>query len=158
MSKQGPRVRVRDGKGNPIPGLYLRDDAFIAGFQENGRWRMVTLQATSKTEAKRERAALVVGLREGRIASADNSTFAEVFEEWQLGRTIAERTASHERYLLDRHLATFKGQRLQKITASEVARVLRSMRDDGLSELDLLGRHTELRRACSRSRYGAGSS
>ncbi len=77
----------------------------------------------------------MVGLREGRIASADNSTFAEVFEEWQLGRTIAERTASHERYLLDRHLATLKGQRLQKITASEVARVLRSMRDDGLSEL-----------------------
>ena len=44
-------------------------DREIAGFQENGRWRMRTLKATSLTEAKRERAALVVGLREGRIAS-----------------------------------------------------------------------------------------
>ena len=100
MSKQGPRVRVRDSKGNAIPGLYRRDDKFIAGFQENGRWRMVTLKATSLTEAKRERASLVVGLREGRIASADSSTFAEVFAEWQPGRTITERTAEHERHLV----------------------------------------------------------
>ena len=106
----------------------------MAGFQENGRWRMRTLRATTLTEAKRERAALVVGLREGRIASADNSTFSEVFAEWQAGRRIAERTAEHERYLCDRHLATFMGQRVQKISASEVARVLRSMRNDGLSE------------------------
>ncbi len=76
MSKQGPQVRVRDSKGNAIPGLYLRDGKFFAGFQENGRWRMRTLKATSLTEAKRERASLIVGLREGRIASADNSTFA----------------------------------------------------------------------------------
>ena len=134
MSEQGPRVRVRDGKGNPIPGLYRRDDRFIAGFQEDGRWRMRTLKATTLTEAKRERASLIVGLSEGRIASADNSTFAEVFEEWQAGRTITERTAEHERYLCDRHLATFKGQKVQKISASEVARVLRWMRDDGLSD------------------------
>ena len=46
---------------------------------------MGKLKATTVTEAKRERASLVVGLREGRIASADSSTFAEVFEEWQLG-------------------------------------------------------------------------
>ena len=37
-------------------------------------------------------------------------------------------------FLCDRHLATFKGQKVQKITASDVARVLRSMRNDGLSE------------------------
>ncbi len=140
MSRQGPRVRVRDGKGNAIPGLYRRDGKYIAGYQENGRWRMVTLKATSVTEAKRERASLVVGLREGRIASADGSTFAEVFAEWQAGRRIAERTAEHERHLLDRHLATFKGQKVQKITASEVARVLRSMRNDGLVRMDLLCR------------------
>ena len=134
MSKQGPHVRARDGKGNAIRGLYLRDGKFSAGFQENGRWRMVTLQAASLTEAKRERASLVVGLRKGRIASADSSTFAEVFAEWQAGRRIAERTAEHERYLYDRHLGTLRGQQVQKVSASEVARVLRSMRDDGLSE------------------------
>ena len=75
----------------------------------------------------------MVGLREGSIAWADNSTFAEVFEEWQLGRTIAERTAEYERHHLDRHLATFKGQKVQKIVASDVARLLRGMRDDGYS-------------------------
>ena len=132
MSEQGPRVRVRDGKGNPIPGLYRRDDKFSAGFQEGGRWRMVTLKATTVTEAKRERASLVVGLREGRIASADISTFAEVFADWQQGEPSASAppiTSVH----LDRHLATVKGQRVQKISASDVARVLRSMRDDGYS-------------------------
>jgi integrase len=133
MSTQGPRVRVRDGKGNPLSGLYRRDDKYIAGYQENGRWRTRTLKAATLTEAKRERTALVVGLREGRIASADNSTFAEVFEEWQLGRTIAERTAEHERHHLDRHLATFKGQKVQKIAASDVACLLRGMRDAGYS-------------------------
>ena len=86
------------------------------------------------TDAKRERASLIVGLREGRIASADSSTFSETFAEWQAGRRIAERTAEHERCLCDRHLATFKGRKVQSITASEVARVLRSMRNDGLSE------------------------
>jgi integrase len=40
----------------------------------------------------------------------------------------------HERALCDQHLAAFKGRRVQKVTASEVAGVLRSMRDDGLSE------------------------
>ena len=138
IDQQGSRVRVRDSRGNALPGLYRRDDKFIAGYQENGRWRTVALKAASVTEAKRERAALVVGLREGRIASADSSTFAEVFEEWQQGRTVGERTAQHERHLLDRHLATFKGQRVQKITATEIARVLRSMRNDGLSECDML--------------------
>ena len=56
-----------------------------------------------------------------------------MFEEWQLGRTIGERTAEHERHHLNRHLATFKGQRVQKVTASDVARLLRGMRDDGFS-------------------------
>ena len=133
MKKQGPRVRVRDGKGNPIPGLYRRDDKYIAGFQESGRWRTRKLKATTVSEAKRERASLVVGLREGRIASADNSTFAEVFEEWQLGRTISERTAEHERHHLNRHLATLKGQKVQKISPSDVACLLRRMRGDGYS-------------------------
>lgn len=133
MSKQGPRVRVRDGKGNPIPGLYRRDDKFIAGYQEHGSWKTQTLKATSVMEAKRQRASLIVGLREGRIASADNSTFAEVFEEWQRGRTIGERTAEGERHHLNRHLATLKGQKVQKISASDVARLLRGMREDGYS-------------------------
>lgn len=128
-------MRVRDCKGNPIPGLYRRDGRFCAGFQENGRWRMVSFKATSLTEAKRERASLVVGPREGRIASADKSTFVELFAEWQAGRRIAARTAEHERSLCDRHLATLKGQQLQKVSASDIAGVLRSMRDGGLSEL-----------------------
>ena len=57
-----------------------------------------------------------------------------MFAEWQAGRRVTERTAEHERSLCDRHLGIFKGQKVQKISASDVARVLRSMRDDGLSE------------------------
>ena len=157
MSKQGPRVRVRDSKGNPLPGLYVRDGRYIAGYQENGRWRTRKLKATTVSEAKRERASLVVGLREGRIASADSSTFAEVFEEWQLGRTISERTAEHERHHLNRHLATLKGQKVQKISPSDVARLLRGMRDDGYSGW-IRSATYGVPRECSRSRYGAGSS
>ena len=132
--KQGARVRVLDSRGRPIPGLYRRDNKFVAGYQHAGKWRMQTLKATTLTEAKRERQSLVAGLREGRVASPDSTTFAELFEEWQAGRTISERTAEHERYLCDKHVATLRGQRVQKVTASDLARLLRDMRDGGLSE------------------------
>ena len=80
MKKQGPRVRVLDSRGRPIPGLYVRDARFIAGFQHDGKWRMQTLTALTLTDAKRERMSLLAASREGRIASPDASTFAELFE------------------------------------------------------------------------------
>src|SRR5918995_5875742 len=88
MKKQGKRERALDSRGRPVPGLYVRDGRYIAGYQQNDKWRMQTLKATTLTEAKRERQSLVSGLREGRVASPDGTTFSELFEEWQKVRTI----------------------------------------------------------------------
>ena len=76
---------------------------------------------------------MLAGLREGRVAAKDDATFLAVFEEWQSSRAISAHTAEHERYLRDQHLALLKGQKVQSITASDIARLLRRTRDDGLS-------------------------
>ena len=79
--------------------------------------------------AKRERESLLSGLREGRIAAKDGATFADVFAEWQDARNLSDRTREYEQYVLDHHLATMKDRKVQDIAASDVARVLRSMRN-----------------------------
>lgn len=89
----------------------------------------VCVGASALTEARRERESLLAGLREGRIAAPAAATFADVFAEYQDTRTLSERTRKHERHLLDRHLAPLKGRRVQDVTTSDVARLLRGMRD-----------------------------
>jgi integrase len=126
---QGKRTRAHDSRGRPVPGLYVRDGRYIAGFKREGRWIMRTLEAETLTDARRERESLLAGLREGRVASPDRITFVDVFAEYQDARTLSERTRAHEKHLLDRHLAKFKTRMAQEITASDVARVLRAMRD-----------------------------
>jgi integrase len=126
---QSKRTRARDSRGRPVTGLYVRDRRFIAGFKVEGRWIMRTLAARTLTEARRERENLLAGLRDGRVAAPAAITFADVFAENQAARTLAERTKAHEKHLLDRHLAELKTRRIQEITASDVARVLRGMRD-----------------------------
>ena len=91
---------------------------------------MVTLSASTLTEARRERESLLAGLREGRIASRDGATFCEVFVEYQDARNLSERTRRHEQHLLNRNLVTMKARRVQDVSPFEVARVLRGMRDD----------------------------
>lgn len=128
---QGKRTRALDSGGRPVPGLYIREGRFVAGFQcpQAGRWRMQTLRAETLTEARRERAGLLSALREERIAAPDAATFADAFAEYQASRNLSERTAKHERHLLDRHLDDLKARRVQDVTASEVARLLHTMRD-----------------------------
>jgi integrase len=126
---QGKRIRALDSRGRPVSGLYVRDDRYIAGFKLDGRWIMRTLAAETLTDARRERESLLAGLREGRVASPARITFADAFAEYQDARALSERTRAHEKHLLDRHLAKFKARRAQTITASDVARVLRGMRD-----------------------------
>ena len=126
---QGKRERARDSRGRPITGLYVRDGKYIAGFQSGEKWQMVTLDAKTITEAKRERESLLAGLREGRVAAKDGATFSDVFAEWQDARSLSERTREYEQYVLDHHLPTMKGRRVQDVTATDVARVLRGMRD-----------------------------
>jgi integrase len=111
-----------------VPGLYVRDGRFIAGYKLDGHWMMRTLDAETLTEARRERASLLAGLREGRIAAPAVVTFNGVFDDYQDSRSLSGRTRSHEQHLLDRHLSGIKGRRIQEITPSEVARVLRGMR------------------------------
>jgi integrase len=125
---QGKRTRALDSRGRAVPGLYVRDGRFIAGYKSDGRWTMKTLFAETLTDARREREGLLAGLREGRIAAPDRATFADVFVEYQSARSLSDRTRAHEQHLLDRHLADFKSKRVQGISASDIAKVLRGMR------------------------------
>jgi integrase len=125
---QGKRTRALDSRGRPVRGIYVRDGRFIADLSIDGRRTMRTLDAETLTEARREREALLAGLREGRIAAPAAATFADVFAEYQAARQLSERTRAHERHLLDRHLSDFKTCRVQALTASDLARRLRELR------------------------------
>jgi integrase len=125
---QGKRTRARDSRGRPVPGLYVRDGRYIAGYKLDGKWTMKNLDALTLPEARRERGSLLAGLREGRIAAPAVATFADMFGEHQASRALSERTRSHERHLLDRHLDDFKRRRVQDVTATDVARRLRELR------------------------------
>jgi integrase len=127
---QGKRTRALDSRGRAVPGLYIRDGIFAAGFRcpQTGRWRMQNLDAETLTDARRERDSLLAALRESRIAGPNAATFEAVFGEYQDARTLSERTRAHEQHLVDRHLAELKKRRLQDVSASELARLLRKKR------------------------------
>ena len=93
-------VRACDTRGRPVPGSTFATDVSFAGYSISGRWTMTTLAAETLTEARRERASLIAGHREGRIASRSSTTFGDVFTEWQASRVISDRTAEHERCIL----------------------------------------------------------
>jgi integrase len=126
---QGKRTRARDSRGRAVPGLYVRDGKFIAGYNcpQTGKWRMQLLDADTITDARRERESLLSGLREERLAAPDAVTFDTLFVEYQASRKLSERTKTHERHLVDRHLDGVKERRAQEITATDVARLLRKM-------------------------------
>ena len=153
---QGKRTRVLDSRGRPVPGLYFRDGRYIAGFKLDGRWRMRQLSAETLTEARRQRESLLAGLREGRIAAPAKTTFKDVFSEYQDARSISERTRKHERHLRDRHLSDLSNRRVQDVSAGEVAKVLRRMRETYSRGRRL--RSIESSRAHSPSLFAGGSS
>ncbi|MFN2471051.1 MAG: tyrosine-type recombinase/integrase [Gaiellaceae bacterium] len=126
---QGNRTRALDSRGRPVPGLYVRDGRFIAGYQcpQTHRWRMQTLDADSLTDARRERDSLLAALREERESAPSTTTFADVFAEFQTSRRRSDRTHAHEQHLVRRHLAALSGRRAQDITPTDVARLLRRM-------------------------------
>jgi hypothetical protein len=80
---QGKRTHAVDSRGRRVPGLYLRDGKFIAGFKLEGRWTMRTLAAETLTVARREREGLLAGIRDGRIPAPAAATFEDVFAEHQ---------------------------------------------------------------------------
>jgi integrase len=129
-SPRAKRTRALDSRGRPVPGIYMRPgEGFYAGLQVDGRWTMQRLAARTLTEAKRERASLLAALDEGRAVARDGSTFESLFTEWQGARRISERTAEHERHLLDRHLKALKARRVQDVDARALARLLRGLRE-----------------------------
>ncbi len=125
---QGKRTRALDSRNRPVPGLYIRDGRYIAGAKLDGVWTMKTLEAETLTEARHERESWLAGLREGRIASPSAATFAAVFEDWQESRRISERTRTHERHLLAKRLGTLTSRRVQDVTPTDLATVLREQR------------------------------
>lgn len=128
---QGPRTRARDTNGRPVKGLYVRDQVFSAGFQcpQTGKWRIQTLRAETLTEARRQRDALLSGLRDGRALAPDTATFADLFADYLDARSLSDRTRTHERHLCARHLTGLVDRRAQDVTAAEIARLLRTMRE-----------------------------
>src|SRR5215213_10134427 len=115
---QGKRSRVLDSRGRAVPGIYSRDGHYIAGYrcpQSGGKWRMVTLNAETLTEAKRERAAILAGLRDGSTRAPDGVTVAALFADFQESRNLSERTREHERHLFGRHLASLRERRAQDV-------------------------------------------
>lgn len=131
MQNKRTRIRARDSRGRAVPGIYVREGRFIAGFNcpQTHQWRMQTLSAETLTEARRERDSLLAGLREARIAAPDTATFDNVFLQFQDARSLSARTRAHEQHRVDRHLASLKTRRVQDITATALARLLRGMRD-----------------------------
>jgi integrase len=127
---QGARRRALDSRGRPVKGIYLRDGVYSVLVKVDGKQTIRNTDARNVTEAVRARESLLAGLREGRIASPARTTFAEVFSEWQDSRTISERTREKEEYAL-RHLASLKDRPIQGITSSDIARLLRGVRDRG---------------------------
>jgi integrase len=126
---QGKRTRARDSRGRPVPGIYVRDGKFEAGYWLEGRWRMKTLAASTLTDARRERESLLSGIRERRIAAPASTTLSEAFAEYLAARSLSERTRKHERHLFERHLSSVRARRVQAVTASELAGLLRVMRE-----------------------------
>jgi integrase len=127
---QGKRTRARDSRGRQVPGIYVRDGIYSAGYgcPQTGRWRIVNLTANTLTAARRERESLLAGLREGRTVPSAALTFERAFDEYQHSRLLSPRTRTHERHLRDRHLAALKHRRIQDVTAGELACRLRELR------------------------------
>ena len=94
---QGKRTRALDTRGRAVPGLYVRDGQFHRGLpaaRRAGKWRMVTLEAETLTEARREREAMLAGLREDEPAPRDAATVAVLFADFQQSRNLSSEPAS----------------------------------------------------------------
>jgi integrase len=81
------------------PNLYLvpATGRFMVGFGDplTGRWRMQTLQAATRTDAKAERDRFLTRLRAGEVATDTSVTVAELAGEWLA--SFESRVAAGER-------------------------------------------------------------
>jgi integrase len=133
---QGKRTHAVDSRGRPVPGLYVRDGRFIAGFNcpQSGKWRMENLNATTLSAARRERESLIAALREDRASAPNGTRFVDVFGDYQASRKLGKGQIKHEQYLLGHYLPSFKDRRVQDVTTRDVSRRLREMREKKYAE------------------------
>jgi integrase len=125
-SPKGRRVRV-------APGIYRKGSVYVAGFNDpnTGRWTMPTLTATTLRAAKRERAALLAALGEGRAASKSGLTFGACLDTYLATLQASgarEKTVRTTRGVVERHVRPKLGaKQVQKITPTDVRTVLRAV-------------------------------
>ena len=147
------RVRI-------APNLYQRpsDGKFEIGFSDSGgRWRIKTLRARNKTEARAERDLFLSKLRAGQVAAPTEITLAEVAAEYvamlEASVLSGDRSArTLERYMdhLDGHILPELGQiQVQKLTADALAAFMRDRQATGLSSWTRKGMLTPLGRVLS---------
>jgi integrase len=122
------RTRALDSRGRPVVGLYVREGRYWAGASIDGRWTMHALDAETLTEGRHERESWLAGLREGRIAAPAHATFAAVFADWQQARQLSERTRAHEQHVVKKRLGALAACRVQEVTATDLAALLRELR------------------------------
>jgi integrase len=144
------RVRI-------APNLYQRpsDGKFEIGFADSaGRWRIKTLRARTRRDAKAERDAFMTKLRGGQVAPPSKITFAEAAAEYLVGLEAAvaageKASRTLERYTqhLDGHVVPALGPvQLQKLTPDRIASFLRDQQAAGLSSWTRKGMLTPMRR------------
>ena len=144
------RVRI-------APNLYQRpsDGKFEIGFTDSGgRWRIKTLRARTRTEAKAERDLFMSKLRAGQVAAPSKITFTEVASEYILGLEAnvaagdrSSRTLERYRQHLDTHILPGIGHiQVQKLTADTLAAFLRDRQSVGLSSWSRKGMLTPISR------------
>jgi len=147
------RVRI-------APNLYRRpsDGKFEIGFSDSGgRWRIKTLQARTRTEARAERDLFMTKLRAGQVAAPSKITFAEVAAEYLAGLHAmvsagdrAPRTLERYKQHLDGHVLPGIGHiQVQKLTADALATFLRDRQSAGLSPWTRKGMLTPISRVLS---------
>src|SRR5262245_27583684 len=93
------RVRI-------APNLYQRpsDGKYEVGFTDSvGRWRIKTLRARTRTEAKAERDLFMSKLRTGQVAAPTKITFAEVASEYVAGLEAAVAAGERAPRTLERY-------------------------------------------------------
>jgi integrase len=150
------RRRVRIDKNlYERPAKKQGERCFEVGYADaNGAWRMKTLRARTRTEARAERDAFLTKLRRGEIAPPSNITFGEVaaeflasFEALVAAGERAERTLERYRSALDIHVIPVLGARaIQKVTADQLAALIGSRRTSALAPWTILGIITPMRR------------
>jgi integrase len=147
------RVRI-------APNFYQRpsDGKFEIGFTDSGgRWRIKTLRARTRTEAKAERDLFMSKLRAGQVATPSKITLAEVAAEYVamleasvLSGDRASGTLERYKTHLDVHILPALGHiQVQKLTPDALAAFLRDLQATGLAAWTRKGMLTPLGRVLS---------